>query len=171
MHTEAVKTALNQTVIQTRKPRTEPIQAFARPGRSMLGLIATLCMIASIAGCTPAQQVGCALGEGSPMQVVTLYFGKSIPGRGELTDAEWLSFLDTTITANLPNGFTVVDASGGWTNPISHKTIKENTKVLIVALPQTHDGLIAVNRIRTAYQSQFQQQLVGMTVERACGSF
>ena len=80
-------------------------------------------------------------------------------------------FLDRTITANLPNGYTILDASGGWMNPVTHKTVKEPTKVLLVALPDVPDSLTAVNRIRTAYQIDFHQQLVGMTIQSGCGTF
>ena len=41
----------------------------------------------------------------------------------------------TTVTANLPNGYTVFDANGAWMNPITHRTIREATKMLLVALP------------------------------------
>ncbi len=29
----------------------------------------------------------------------------------------------------------VIDAKGAWMNPVTHKTIKEPTKILLVALP------------------------------------
>jgi hypothetical protein len=105
------------------------------------------------------------------MAVFTLYLGESIPGRDDLTDKEWRAFLDDTVTGNLPNGYTVFDANGGWMNPATHATVRENTKVLLVALPDGPDSLAAINRIRTAYQTQYRQQLVGMTVEHACGTF
>jgi uncharacterized protein DUF3574 len=108
---------------------------------------------------------------GPPALVFSLFFGKSIPGRGDLTDAEWGQFLDDTVTANLPNGYTVVDANGAWMNPMTHSTIKEGSKLLMVALPVAPGSLASVNRIRTEYQVRFRQQLVGMTVEQACGSF
>jgi hypothetical protein len=75
------------------------------------------------------------------------------------------------VTADLPNGYTILDATGAWMNPITRKTIKEATKVLIAALPATPDSLVAVNRIRRDYQIKFRQQLVGMTAEQACGTF
>ncbi len=56
-------------------------------------------------------------------------------------------------------------------NPMTHRTIKEATKVLVVALPEVPASLAAINRIRTAYQITFHQQLVGMTVEAGCGEF
>ncbi|WP_158258675.1 DUF3574 domain-containing protein [Rhodopila globiformis] len=105
------------------------------------------------------------------MLVFNLFFGKSIPRRGDLTQAEWQQFLDDSVTVNLPNGYTVVDASGAWMDPTTRRTIKEASKLLIVALPVTPLSLAAVNRIRNEYQSRFRQQLVGMTVEPACGSF
>lgn len=105
------------------------------------------------------------------MAIFTLYLGTAIPNRYDLTDNEWRAFRDQTVTANLPNGYTVLDGSGGWMNPITRKTIKERTKVLIAALPETPDSLAAIERIRTAYQVNFHQQLVGMTVEQACGTF
>ena len=68
---------------------------------------------------------------------------------------------------NLPNGYTVHEGYGAWMNPITHKTIREATVILRVALPDTPDSLAAVNRIRTEYQVRFRQELVGMTVTQA----
>jgi hypothetical protein len=128
-------------------------------------------MIASLNGCGAPSSASCAPGLGTPVEIFTLFLGKAIPGRDDLTDQEWLTFLDNTVTANLPNGYTVWDANGGWMNPVSHQTVKEGTKVLLVALPDAPDSLAAINRIRTAYQVKYQQQLVGMTVEHGCGTF
>jgi hypothetical protein len=137
----------------------------------MSRLIVVIGMITSLGGCVAPIGPSCAPGTGSPVAVFTLFMGKAIPGREDMTDTEWLAFLDTVVSANLPKGYTVFDANGGWTNPITHKTIREATKVLLVALPETPDSLAAVNRIRTAYQIKFHQQLVGMTVDHACGEF
>jgi hypothetical protein len=128
-------------------------------------------LAAGLAACAGPAAPSCAPGMGSPVLVFSLFFGKSIPGRADLTNAEWQQFLDDTVTANLPNGYTAVDASGAWMNPTTRKTSKEASKLLIVALPVTPLSLAAVNRIRNEYQARFQQQLVGMTVEQACGSF
>jgi hypothetical protein len=137
----------------------------------MSRFITAACLVASLGGCVTQASEACAPGFGSPVTIFTLFLGESIPGRDDLTDKEWRAFLDSTITANLPNGYTVLDATGAWMNPITRGTVKENTKVLLVALPETPDTPAAINRIRTAYQTQYQQQLVGMTVEHACGVF
>ena len=105
------------------------------------------------------------------MAVFTLYFGEAIRGRSNLTEQEWQSFLDRAVTPAVPDGYTVLDGSGAWRNPATGSTVREATKILIVALPDSPDSLAAVNRIRTAYQTDFHQLLVGMTVEQVCAAF
>jgi Protein of unknown function (DUF3574) len=143
--------------------------------RSALPIIVSrlsmLTIAASLAACVVPGTRSCTAGVESPMLVFNLFFGKSISGRSDLTEDEWQQFLDDTVTANLPDGHTVIDAKGAWMNPVTHRTIKEDSKLLIVALPAASDSLAAVNRVRTEYQVRFRQQLVGMTVEQACGSF
>jgi hypothetical protein len=137
----------------------------------MSRLFRVISIVAILGGCAGPVVSSCAPGLGAPATVFTLFFGKAIPGRGDLSDKEWQAFLDDTVTTNLPNGYTIFDASGAWMNPMTRKTIKEHTKVLVVALPDGPDSLTAVDRIRSDYQFKFHQQLVGMTVERACGAF
>ena len=133
--------------------------------------VLALCLLAGLAGCTEPPRPACAPGLGTPAAVFTLFLGKAIPNRGDLTDAEWQSFLDSTVTANLPNGYTLYDGNGGWMNPVTHNTIQEGTKILQVALPDVPASLAAINRIRTDYQARFHQQLVGMIVAPACVTF
>jgi hypothetical protein len=128
-------------------------------------------LLALLGACTvPAPQY-CAAGTGSPVLVVDLFFGKAIPGRGDLTHEEWNRFIDDTVTVNLPDGFTVIDANGAWMNPVTHATVREASKMLVVAVPDTAASLAAIARLRNEYQTRFQQQLVGMLVEHACGAF
>ena len=130
--------------------------------------LAALMLLAGLAGCAPAPIGGPGC---SAMLVFDLFFGRSVPGGGTVDDVAWQGFQDQVITPNLPNGYTILDAHGAWMNPASHRTIQETTKVLIVALPDTQDSRTAVNRVREAYQTQFHQQLVGMTEQPGCGSF
>ncbi len=131
-------------------------------------------LLVFLAGCaSPPPSTGAQCGEalGPPMLVFDLFFGRSVPGRGDVTDAEWAGFVDRVVTPALPNGFTVFDAEGAWMSPAAHATIHEHTKVLIVALPDAPESLASVNFIRNAYQLAYHQQLVGMTAQMACGSF
>jgi hypothetical protein len=105
------------------------------------------------------------------MRVFDVYFGRAISGRGDVTEAEWSSFRDRSITPNLPDGYTVLDGTGAWLNPQTHTTITETTKILIAATPDTPASLAAIQRIRADYEAAFHQQSVGMTSHQACGSF
>ncbi len=138
------------------------------PGSAATILLSALVLSACAVEPQPAT---CAAGFGTPMRMYELYFGRSVPGNKEVTDRDWSGFTDQIITANLPNGYTVLDATGAWMNPKTQRTIREATKVLQTALPDTPDSLAAITRIRTAYQTQFQQQLVGMTSHTVCASF
>ncbi len=134
-------------------------------------LIGLSCLTVCVNACSAPDRWICAPGTGKPTSVFTLFFGKAIHSRPDLTEEEWRSFLDRTVTPAVPDGYTVVDGSGAWRNPATRKTAQEATKILIVALPDTPESLTAVNRIRTEYQRDFSQVLVGMTVERACAAF
>ena len=105
------------------------------------------------------------------MLVYDLFFGRAAANRGGVTDAEWQTFLEDTLTANLPDGYTVLDGYGAWMNPQTQATVRERSTVIRVAVPDTPDSTAAVNRIRTEYQRRFNQQLVGMIAIPACGSF
>jgi hypothetical protein len=116
-------------------------------------------------------QAGPVCSAGAPALVFSLYFGRSIAGRAELTEAEWQSFLDDTVTPALPGGYTVTDADGAWMSPQSHRTAREHTKVLTVALPDTPGSWVVVGQVRAAYQAQYHQQLVGLTASKGCVEF
>lgn len=100
-----------------------------------------------------------------------LFFGRSIQGQSEVSDAAWDDFLQQVVTPNLPNGYTVFDGTGAWRNPGTGRTIHERTKILLAALPDAAASAASVGRVRTAYAARFHQTLVGMTVTPVCGSF
>ncbi|HVZ08978.1 DUF3574 domain-containing protein [Rhodopila sp.] len=100
-----------------------------------------------------------------------LFFGRSIPGGGTVSADDWDRFLDDTVTPNLPAGYTVLDGTGAWRNPMTGQTGREPSIVILGVLPDTPDSLAAVNRVRAAYQRRFHQQLVGMASVPVCGAF
>ena len=130
-------------------------------------------LAALLAACAPVRPDAprCAAGQGRPMLVFDLFFGRAVRARGDVTDAEWQAFRDAVITPGLPNGYTLLDADGAWMNPVTRTTIQERTKVLVVALPSSPGRLAAIDHIRNEYQVRFHQQRVGMTVQPGCGSF
>lgn len=127
-------------------------------------------VVSLLVGCAETTTV-CAPGMGKPMVAFELFFGQSVAGRSDVTPAEWREFVEDTVAKALPDGFTIFDARGAWFSPRAGRTIHEATKVILVALPDRPDSLAAVNRVRSAYQSRFNQQLVGMTAQPTCGTF
>ena len=128
---------------------------------------------ATLTGCAgAAARQGCAAGAGSPMVVYDLFFGRTIDGRAlPVSDAEWAGFVERVVTPNLPTGFTVLDGEGQWQDPATGKTIREPTKVLIVAAPPTSQSAAAIDIIKEAYKRQFRQRSVGMVSHAACADF
>ncbi len=141
----------------------------------MFRLAARFALIASVSAATgcvpPPPPPSCPAGTGSAMAIYTLYFGKGIAGRGDLTAGEWQRFVEAVVVPNLPDGFTAWDAAGGWLDPAAHATIQEPSKVLVAAVAPGEAGLAAVNRVRAAYAAQFHQRVVGMTVAPTCATF
>ena len=132
-------------------------------------LVALLLLGSLLGGC--ANDLACGAGTGTPMLVAQLFFGRTVPGRSNVSNAEWDRFVDEVVVPALPAGFTALDADGAWMNPATGVTSREQTKVLIAAVPDTAGSIDAIARVRRAYASTFHQQLVGMTIRRECASF
>ena len=128
-------------------------------------------LFGSLPGCAPTPGAVCSPGLGPPILVFSLFFGRAVAARNDVNESMWQRFRDDTITPNLPNGYTVLDATGAWMNPMTHETMNEASRMIIAALPVSSSSLAAVNRIRTEYQVRFRQLLVGMAVAHECGSF
>lgn len=69
----------------------------------------------------------------APAWVVQLYFGRSIPGGGEVTEREWRRYLAEEVSPRFPDGLTAIDAQGQWRSGgvIEH----EDSKVLLLLSP------------------------------------
>jgi hypothetical protein len=130
------------------------------------------CMPAGAIGCMPAPApLDCTHAGGTPMLEYQLFFGRGIPGRTDLTDREWAEFAEQVVTPNLPDGFTAFDADGQWRNPRTGKVVRETTKVIVVAVPDTEAARSAIATVKDTYRSRFHQQLVGTVSHAACGAF
>jgi hypothetical protein len=138
-----------------------------RPARAI-----ALCLFAVAGGCAQTPPLpACARLGGEPMLEYELFFGRGITGHAQLTEQEWADFAARVITPRLPNGFTAIDADGQWMNPTTQRIVKERSKLLVVALPDTPQSASAIAAIKDAYRAQFHQQLVGMTVHPTCAAF
>jgi hypothetical protein len=134
-----------------------------------------VCLAAMLSACAPpppaAPAARCPPGQGTPMTAFELFFGRSIRGGGEVSDTAWQDFLVHVITPNLSSGYTVFDGAGGWLDRATGKTVHERTKIVLAVVPDVPASAAAIDRIRQAYQQQYQQTSVGMTATLVCAQF
>jgi len=95
---------------------------------------------------------------------VSLFFGRNIPGGGEVSDAEFAAFLDKTITPRFPDGLTVFEAKGQGQFHNSRDIMGERSKVVTLLIEDTVKNEIALNEIIKNYIQQFKQQSVLVAV-------
>src|ERR1700733_7032850 len=97
--------------------------------------VAAALMLLTVAGCTSREQATCILPAERNMVVAELFFGRDVPNRAPVSDAEWSDFAANVIAASFPDGFTTFDGDGQWRNPQTNKVSREPTKILLVAIP------------------------------------
>jgi Protein of unknown function (DUF3574) len=145
-------------------------------------LIAAILLLL-LAGCTgsgpttaetaTARSAGLACrGDERPMLVAELFFGRTLPGGGMVSEADWGAFVREVLTPTFPDGLTVLDASGQWFNPRTGRTTEaEPTKLVVLAIEETDIAGARLDAVRNAYRQRFAQESVGLIRRRACGAF
>jgi hypothetical protein len=102
-----------------------------------------------------------------------LFFGKSIPGGGTVTDAQFFGFLDQEVTPRFPDGLTVVPATGQFLE--SNGTLDHEGSDIVILLYPLQAASSAnqkIEEIRAAYDVAFRQESVLRVDERpTCVSF
>ena len=83
-----------------------------------------------------------------------LFCGRSIPGGGEVTDAEIEQFVDEVVTPRFPEGFTMWTAVGSWEGK------EEKTLVLEFLHPYGRRFDDHVRAIADEYRRRFRQEAV-----------
>ena len=125
-------------------------------GRSVLRrfLLPSVFCIALVAGCT-----GIPGRTGDEMLKTEMYFGMNKGGGDSVTSAEWQAFVDTCITREFADGFTVINARGQWRSG-SSAIERENSRVLILVHPDTEDADRRLEFVREIYKQAFRQESV-----------
>ena len=95
-----------------------------------------------------------------PFVRTELYFGTAKPS-GVVSEAEFLDFVDRHVTPRFPDGLTLIKGDGQFRND-GHTIVKEQSFVLILLYPYDalDEGLRRIERIRTLYKDEFDQQSV-----------
>ena len=93
-------------------------------------------------------------------QRTELYFGTEKPDGTEVTATEFAEFVNKTITPAFPDGLTELDGHGQWKN--DDGTIEKETSHEVILLYPITDRTASgkIEKIRTAYKNQFQQESV-----------
>ena len=89
-----------------------------------------------------------------------LFFGTAKPD-GEVTDDEFLAFVDQEVTPRFPDGLTLLEADGQFRGE-NNVIVKERSFVLILLYPleDFRESSRKINAIRRLYRQKFQQQSV-----------
>lgn len=88
-----------------------------------------------------------------------LYFGRSMPEGGEVSEADWNAFLAEIITPRFPDGLTVWQAEGQWQEEPG-QIIREGTFILEVVHLKGKADEEKLAAIIEAYKQRFQQESV-----------
>lgn len=88
-----------------------------------------------------------------------LYFGRSIPGGGAVSDVDWDGFLREVVTPRFPAGLTVWRAEGQWRDDAG-AIVREASFVLELIHPASIQSDSAVQAIIAEYRRRFRQEAV-----------
>lgn len=140
----------------------------------MRGKVGGGVLIALLGAGIPAL-VGAALHTevGEPYQETRLYFGtERSDGRNPVGQGEFMRFLDREITPAFPEGLTVHDGYGQWRGK-DGKAVREDAYEVVLLYPEKEAGERSgrIERIRQAYEDQYQQDSVGRSDDKLTAEF
>jgi hypothetical protein len=130
-----------------------------RAGAALAGLLAATPVIAAENACVEPMQ---------PMQRVEMIFGRNIGGKLGVGEAAWSRFLRDEVTARFPNGLSVIDAAGQWSD--SGRVMREPSKIVIILTSDDAPAREKVAAIAAAYKEQFHQQSVWVVMRQVCAA-
>lgn len=122
----------------------------------LLAVLAAACAPAAVV--TPASAPVASIARGDTV-ADRLFFGRTIPGGGVVTDEEWAAFLRDVVTPRFPDGLSVWRADGQWLDSrgaLEH----EQTMVVEVIHPSSPEVDAALRAIADEYKRRFRQDAV-----------
>ncbi len=137
------------------------------PGGSWRGALGAALLCPALFACAqPGPSAVCAAPLKSAVEV-NLYFGRDKPAGGEVSDAEWASFLADTVTPQFPAGLTVIDARGQHRDPAG-VIGGERTKLVVVVVFDAPAHRPKVASIVDTYAKRFGQHEVFRVEQPVC---
>ena len=98
----------------------------------------------------------------APAQVLVadrLFFGRTVPAGGKVSDAEWEQFLRTVVTPRFPRGLTIWQGQGQWVDPRGD-LVRETVFVVEVFHQKSEEAEASIAAIAAEYKKQFGQDAV-----------
>ena len=129
-----------------------------------------LVALAVLPGCVTLAAPPCSGGTTAQLRA-ELIFGRSLKSGGVIAEAAWRRFVDREITPRFPDGFTVIDGRGQWRKPGEARIIREPSKVLLVAMPDTPERRARLAELAEAYKRLFAQDSAVTLLTPSCVSF
>jgi hypothetical protein len=130
-------------------------------------------MLAVLAGCSawPSGGRSCDVGFAA-FERDTLYFGRTGPLSGQInvSEEQWISFVDATVTPAFPQGLTVLDAVGQWRNVLGF-VMREPSKLVVLLHPRSAKDDAAIAGIIDTYRKNFGQEAVLQERQSVCVRF
>jgi len=100
----------------------------------------------------------------------TFYFGRSIPGGGHVSDADWDQFEAATLAPAFPKGYTLLDGHGRWQGDHG-EAVSEDSRLVIVLHADDVASEKTVRNAAEAYKQRFQQESVLREAATVCAKF
>ncbi|SMF75572.1 Protein of unknown function [Tistlia consotensis] len=119
----------------------------------------------------PTEPLLSCLEGGQSATEARLYFGRSLPGGGQVGETDWADFLDEEVTPRFPDGLTVLDGRGQWRADATAPVEKEASKLLVVVMTDPEAQRPRLHDVIEAYKARFHQQSVLLTTAPVCASF
>nr|WSW69839.1 DUF3574 domain-containing protein [Streptomyces sp. NBC_00995] len=154
------------------RPRRRAALAAVTAGLAILAA-GTPVAYATLGTDAPADARPAAAARGEAYIETRLYFGTERPDGGpDVTDPQFLAFIDAEVTPRFPNGLTIQDGRGQWRD--SHGVIeRERSYELTLLYPASEARLRdpQIERIRDAYEKAYAQDSVARLEERTAADF
>ena len=131
------------------------------------GIIAGTALLAAWA-LPAAAAAACRAGQEAWFEIA-LYLGRNIGGGGEVSERQFRRFLAEIVTPRFPDGLSVIDVAGQFRS--GNQLIREQTKLLIILVPDAAAVAGKVNSIVDRYKTRFSQESVLHTETEVCLSF
>jgi hypothetical protein len=127
--------------------------------RAVAPLAASLLLVTMPAACASAPPMSSAPSAAAVQVSERLFFGRSIPGGGLVSDEDWSRFLRDVITPRFPQGWTVWEAEGQW---LEAAGVLAREAVIVVEIIHSPGANLesSLEQISQEYKRRFRQEAV-----------